>query len=194
MIRSLSSLPNFRRFLGRTALAVLCSLLLMPAFVGGNARAAAPRVVQKLAYTNPTLVRDPNGAVYLVWNDVRHWINSPAAFSELGYSSSQETALDFSAIDAIPNGNVLALNTVSGGLTWPLAPIITSPAQVKVSRPAVSQGQVVHLNGSGFQAGEQIVIMAPDITFNANADGRVTSRSTCRSAREPALAFTTSTL
>src|SRR5665213_104466 len=151
MIRCMSRLPSFRRFIGRAVLAALCALLLFPALVGDGVHAATPRAIQKLTYANPTLVRDPNGAVYLLWNDVRHWINSPGALSALGYSASQETALDFTAIDAIPNGNVLALNTVSGGFTWPLAPITTSPVLLSVSRPAVSQGQIVHLNGSGFQ-------------------------------------------
>ena len=162
----------------RAVLGLLCVLLLAPGLMSGAARAAtvqsAPR---SAAYTNGSLVRDPNGAVYLVWNNVRHWIKNPATLDELGYGSSPQTALNWAATNAIPYAGAagsLSLTQVAGGLIWPLAPIHTAPVTLYYNRSSVNPGQIIHMSGSGFRANEQVIITAPGTTFAATADAQGT--------------------
>jgi hypothetical protein len=156
----------------------MCVFLLVPGLMSGGARAAAIQTTPRsAAYTNGTLVRDPAGAVFLVWNNVRHWIKNPPTLNELGYGSTPQTALTLAATNAIPyagDAGSLSLTQVAGGLIWPLAPIHTAPVTLSFNRPSVNPGQIIHMSGSGFQANEQVIITAPGTTFAANADAQGT--------------------
>ncbi|MGH2408987.1 MAG: hypothetical protein ACRDGS_01335, partial [Chloroflexota bacterium] len=160
----------------RATLGLLCVLLLAPGLMSGAASAATVQPTSRsAAYTNGTLVRDPAGAVFLVWNNVRHWIMNPPTLNELGYGSSPQTALSLAATNAIPyagEAGSLSLTQVGGGLIWPFAPIHTAPVTLYYNRPSVNPGQIIHMSGSGFRANEQVIITAPGTTFAANADAQ----------------------
>ena len=176
MTLSNPSAPRFWSLPFRAAIGLLCALLLAPGLAGGAAHAATAQPIPRSAtYANGSLVRDPNGAVYLVWNNTRHWIKNPPTLNELGYAASSEVALGWAAINAIPYAGesaALYLNQVSGGLIWPVAPIRTAPVTLYFNRPSVNQGQIIHMSGSGFRANEQVIITAPNSTFAAIADGQ----------------------
>ncbi|HXT36497.1 MAG TPA: hypothetical protein VN837_13055 [Chloroflexota bacterium] len=176
MTLSNSNPRSFWPLVFRAALGIICVLLLAPGLLSGAARAATTQATPRSAtYTNGSLVRDPNGAVFLVWNNVRHWIKNPATLDELGYGSSPQTALSWTATNAIPyagEAGSLSLIQVAGGLVWPWAPIRTAPVILYFNRPSVNPGQIIHMSGSGFRANEQVIITAPGTTFAANADAQ----------------------
>jgi hypothetical protein len=158
------------------AIILAAILLLLPgllAFPGAAGPAHAARAA--ITLPNATLIRDTgNGRVYVVWNNQRHWINSPDTFQALGYDYSQVVSLDTTTVGSISDGTVLSLNTVAGGLVWPLAPINADPVHLGLDAPTANPGHTIRVNGSGFSPYEAVELNAPDnenLTVNADVHG-----------------------
>ena len=155
------------------------ALLLLPGMSGLPARASTlvdtpARSIAALTLPDGTLVRDTSsGRVSLVWQERRHWIDSPATLEALGWSSQTIIALTADQNSSIPNGTVLSLHTVAGGQIWPWSRIKSDPVQLDLAQPSATAGGTLKMDAYGFQPGELVTISAPgSITFTAFADGR----------------------
>ena len=155
------------------------ALLLLPGMSGLPARASTSvdtpaRAVAALTLPNGTLVRDTSsGRVSLVWQQRRHWIDSPATLEALGWASQTIIAITTDQNSSIPNGTVLSLHTVADGQIWPWSRIKSDPVQLDLAQPSATAGGTLKMDAYGFQPGELVTIVAPgSITFTAFADGR----------------------
>lgn len=170
--------PAFRRAPWVMYRAILMAglLLLLPGLLnvpGATGPAHAARAA--ITLPNASLIRDTSsGRIYLIWANQRHWIDSLATFQALGYDFSQVVNLDGATVGTIPNSTELGLDTVAGGLIWPLAPISASPVHLALNTPTTSPGGSIRVNGSGFSAGETVALNAPNdenLTVMADAHG-----------------------
>src|SRR6185437_13462609 len=93
-----------------------------------------------------------------------------AALDTLGYGHASLTPLT----TAIPYGNDIDLNTVAGGMAWPLALVKCDPVLLTLGTTLVAPGQTLAVHGSGFAPGEVVAISPPNsarISIGTDASG-----------------------
>ena len=97
-----------------------------------------------------------------MWSEERHWIDSAATLSALGWSQPRSSTSTQARSPTLTNGTVLNLHTVAGGLIWPWAPIQASPVQLNLSQTSTTPGNSLPLAATGFRAGESVTVSAPN--------------------------------
>jgi hypothetical protein len=170
------------------------SLLLLPfaAFGGSFPRAYAARSAQNVerhhaALADGSLIRDSaNGRVYLIWAGVRHWITSEATLHELGFNDSNPVNHTDAFVATFPAGSDLSLHLVTN-LVFPLAPIISGSASLRLPAPSGVAGSSFQIVGANFGHNEsvQVTVAGTAQTVTTDGSGNFTAHATVPSSASP---------
>ena len=153
-----------------TLLALFALLASVPASMRAAESRSLPGAGAAATFPDETLLQDTsNGRVYLVWNNTRYHITSQAALAALGFAGSPLIGVPGIKSAGLPGGTDLGMR-YAAGLVYPLSLIAGGHARLNLTPPSAQVGATITLQGSGFIAGEPVLISVAGVIGQATAD------------------------